>query len=106
MEAKSKTFQGVQVVEIEGEVDMNSAPCLREKFREAFGRKQAVVAELSRVTYMDSSGVAVMVEAFQWSRKEKIPFIIAAPSDAVQSVIKLARLDTFFKISDTLEEAL
>jgi len=99
-------MNATRLIQVSGEVDMNAAPRLRERFRGAFDRKQRVVADLSGVTYMDSAGVAVLVEAFQWSRRENVPFVLAAPSEAARSVIQLARLDQFFTISPTLEEVL
>lgn len=108
MEAKSKTFKlQSRVIQISGEVDMNSAPRLREKLRKTFDMKpNAVIVKLTEVTYMDSAGVAVLVEALQWAKKEKILLILAEPSKAARGVIQMARLEKFFMISENVETAL
>ena len=57
-----------------------------------------VAWDLSQVEYMDSSGVASLVEAFQRARAGNIEFALAKPSDQVRKVLTLARLDKIFTI--------
>ena len=61
---------------------------------------------MSGVSYIDSSGVASLVEAFQAARSKNLKFSLAALGDAPLRVLKLARLDGVFTIHETLEDAL
>jgi len=70
------------------------------------GRKHAVVVDMSAVSYIDSSGVASLVEAFQVARKRKSLFVLAQVSDAALRVLELARLDKVFTIVSNVEDAL
>ncbi|MBI2901318.1 MAG: STAS domain-containing protein [Planctomycetes bacterium] len=108
MDTRSKTVRlGSKIVHVSGEVDMNSAPKLREKLRKTFDQKPVtVVLRLADVPYMDSAGVAVLVEVLQWAKKEKILFVLAEPSAAVRAVIEMARLSRFFVITDDAETSL
>lgn len=87
-------------VDVKGDVNMKTAPKLREKIQEALKRKpQVVLVNLSGVTYMDSSGVAVLVEAIQWARKEGIILSLQDISPAARSVLEVARVDKLFQVS-------
>lgn len=105
MDTKSRMFRlASKSIHVTGEVDMNSAPKLRDKLRKTFDQKPiAVVLRLSDVTYMDSAGVAVLVEVHQWAQKERIAFVLENPSKAARSVIEMARLTKFFTITDNLD---
>ena len=87
-------------IDVQGEVDMNTAPKLREKIQAAFDRKpQVIMINLSKVTRMDSAGVAVLVEAINLARKEKIILSLQEVSSAAQSVLEVARVDKLFQVS-------
>ena len=95
------------VVSLEGDVDLQSSPDARGILLEAVERSARVVVDLSAVSYIDSSGIAALVEALQRSRQRKdgAALALAAVSDPVLRVLMLARLDRVFTIHPTLAEA-
>lgn len=97
---------GVVVVRLAGEVDLQSSPEARKTLLRAVGMGERMVVSLAGVTYIDSSGVASLVEALQKARQEKVAFALAEVSEAAGRVLQLARLDTVFTIHDRLDEAL
>lgn len=108
MDFASKSFQiASRVIQVTGPVDFNSAAKLREKLRKTFDQKpQAVIVQLSQVTSMDTAGVAVLIEAFQWSKDEKILFVLADPSPQARAALEVSRLGKFFMSSGTVDRAL
>jgi anti-sigma B factor antagonist len=68
--------------------------------------ERGVILLLADVTFVDSSGIAVLIEGLKWSRERNLPYILAHLTPAVQMVIELARLEQFFTIAGSLEEAL
>ena len=89
-----------KMVRVSGDIDMESAARLRTKLERALKRRpQAVIVDLSQVTRMDSAGVAVLLEAIQWARKEKIVLVLQDPSPAARSVLEVARVDKLFMVS-------
>ena len=62
--------------------------------------------DLSAVTYIDSSGVASLVEGYQAAKKKKLKFGLIGVSQAALSVLKLARLDKVFPIHSSITERL
>ena len=65
-----------------------------------------IVLDLSECPYVDSSGIALLVDTLNRSRKEKKTFFLAGPSPQVQSVLQLTKLDKIFKIFPSVLTAL
>ena len=108
MEARSRSFRiSSRVIQVSGEVDMESAPRLRMRIRKNLDqRPQALGVNLADVTYMDSAGIAVLVEALQWAKKERVALVLAEPSRVVRSVIEVTRLGKLFFIADSIDQAI
>jgi anti-sigma B factor antagonist len=84
---------------VTGEVDLYSSPELRRAVSEAItGARGRVEVDLSGVEYMDSSGVAALVEGLRESAQRITRFVLIAPSPAVNKVLQMSRLDTVFDI--------
>jgi anti-sigma B factor antagonist len=97
--------RGAIVIALAGDVDLESSPKVRTVLLECVGKKQPVLVDMSAIAYIDSSGVASLVEAFQSARKMGTSFALVSVSDAALRVLQLARLDRIFSIHSTLEDA-
>ena len=87
-------------VELKGAIDMETAPALREKLKEVIAKRpQVIIINLAQVTKMDSAGVAVLVEAIQWARQEKLILSLQEVSEAACSMLQMARVDKLFQVS-------
>jgi anti-sigma B factor antagonist len=102
----TRRVAGTAVVTLQGEIDLQNSPDLRKELLACLAECQEVVVDLSGVDYIDSSGIAGLVEAYQTARRKKSGFSLAAVSPAAMRVLKLARLDEVFIISETLAPAL
>jgi anti-sigma B factor antagonist len=94
------------IIALKGEIDLESSPVARELLLSSVAGKRNLLVDLSAVTYIDSSGVASMVEALQASKKNGTQFALAAASEAARRVLELARLDKVFTIYDTVDDGL
>jgi anti-sigma B factor antagonist len=95
---KEKTPDG-SVIRVHGEVDLYSSPELRKVILKTIpSAKGDLTIDLSGVTYIDSSGVATLVEGLRSAREHGIGFALVAPSAAVMQVLELARLDSVFEV--------
>ncbi len=106
MEHHVREQGGLQIVAFEGDVDLENSPAARAVLLEAVERGSGVLVDLSGVGYMDSSGVASLVEAYQESKKRGARFGLVAVNPPALRVLELARLDRVFTIHATLAEAL
>lgn len=104
MNCNVETVNRFQVVHLSGEVDMHYSPEVRQALLLEINNLKDLLVDLSQVTYIDSSGIACLVEGFQLSRSKKITFGLVGVSDAALQVIMLARLDTVFPIKESVAE--
>jgi anti-sigma B factor antagonist len=93
----------VALVRVTGEVDLSWSQQVRKTILDALAKSKAVGVELSQVTYMDSSGIAALVEGFQTARAKGLKFGLVSASSPVRSVLALARLDKVFPMVDSAE---
>jgi anti-sigma B factor antagonist len=90
-----------------GDVDLTASPVLRQELKRVQGKRPArLVVDLTLVPYMDSSGVATLVEAMQIARKNGTRMVLCALADRVRSIFEIARLDTVFVIVATSDAAM
>jgi anti-sigma B factor antagonist len=98
---------GVFVIGLAGEMDMSTSPDVRTAMAPLFRPGTArVIVDLSRVTYIDSSGIATFVEGLQLSQKTAASLTLAGMNAAVEAVFELAYLREVFHIVPAVEAAL
>ena len=103
----TSTHEGVAVVSPQGDVDMSSSPDLRTALKGAIAQgRPKLVVDLSQVHYMDSSGMATLVEAMRMCKDSRAKMVICAMNEKVKALFEIARLDQFFTIVETLDEAI
>lgn len=86
------------VVCLDGDVDLSTSPKARKLILDALKHDPAVLVDLTAVNYIDSSGVANLVEGYQVARQHDRVFALAVHEGPVLNVLKLARLDTVFEV--------
>lgn len=96
----------IQVLELSGELDYHSSPELREKLSELTSKQAPkILVKLGGVDYMDSSGIATFVEAFQKTKRYQGRLVLTELTAAVRGVFEIAKLDSIFEITATATEA-
>jgi anti-sigma B factor antagonist len=102
----SEENAGYTIVYLTGEVDLSHSPAARQAILDCLQQRRPLLVDLSEVSYIDSSGVATLVEGFQVSRQKALDFALVGVSDTAMSVLRLARLDQVFPIFDSLQARL
>lgn len=88
-----------------GDIDMHESPKLRAVVLLEIKKKpKAVIVDLSQVGFIDSSGIATLVEALKESKNIGATLSLCGMSEKILDVFELARLDKVFKIAGTLKE--
>lgn len=95
-----KKEDDILIVNVNGDVDLENSDSLREQVSAALESNSAVSVNMSEVSYIDSSGIAALIESRQKAEEANKSFKIQKPSEAVISVLKMAKLDTFFVIEN------
>lgn len=88
----------IAVLQCSGRLNMVSAPTFRESVTKVVGTGRShVVVELSSVEFMDSSGLGALVGCLKATRQAGGDLRIAAPSEQVDMVLKLANMDKILR---------
>lgn len=94
------------LVRLRGEIDLNSAPQLREQLGVALDSARGrLILDLAGVPYIDSSGVGTIVELKRRADKADVRLVLSGLQPRVRGVFELTRLDRFLTIVESVEEA-
>ena len=87
------------VLALEGEIDLHESPQIREAFAPLIAKKlPRLLIDLSGVSYIDSSGLAVFIDAMQRMQSYGGQLALFGLRESVRNIFKIARLDQVFKI--------
>lgn len=108
MEISSRQIDKVTIFDVSGDMDLANTPTVRKVLLREVKDKRTprVVMNLSKVRYIDSSGVASLVEGLKASRDVGSRFILFGLSTTAREVLQLSRLLKIFEIYDNEEQAL
>lgn len=92
---------------VEGQVDMHTSPDLRSQLRTALQEKATpIVVDLGQVAFIDSSGLATLIEALQATTKYGGRLRLCGLSASVHNLFRLSNLTSIFDIRAKREDAL
>lgn len=107
MKLQVRMVDKVAILDCAGDVDLYSSPDLREKLlAQMKSGTPSVLINMAEVTYIDSSGIATLVEGLQLSREKKTHFGLFALRNNARSVLELARLHKVFALFENEKDAL
>ncbi len=98
--------RGCAVVEASGEVDIATAAQMSEALWWALDYSPRVVIDLTRVTFMDSGGLNVLVAGWRRAREHGGGIGLVSPAEAVRDVLQVTGLDRLFTITDSVADAI
>ncbi len=104
MSYPSEKHGPAMVVSLNGEVDLKVSPQARKQILAHLEANFPVLVDLSAVQYIDSSGVASLVEGLQMAKAKQLGFALTSVSEPAMQVLHLARLDQVFTIHSNIEE--
>jgi anti-sigma B factor antagonist len=96
------------IFDVSGDIDLANSPAVRKALLKELrdNRTPRVVMNLSNVRYIDSSGVASLVEGLKAARDVGSRFILFGLSTSAREVLQLSRLLRIFEVYDNEEQAL
>jgi anti-sigma B factor antagonist len=108
MAVQTRGVRNNLVIDVQGQVDLHSSPRMRSAILQGINRKEVaqVAVNLTGVNYIDSSGVATLVEGLQLARTRNCRFVLFGLQQGTREVLELARLDRIFEIHATEVDAL
>jgi anti-sigma B factor antagonist len=107
MQITERIEQDIPIVSISGDVDLESSPKLREYLKPKTAKKTpALVLDFTGVNYIDSSGLATLIEYYQSVQAFKGKLALACLSPRVKNVFEIVRLEQIFSLHPDIPSAL
>lgn len=108
MEISARYNGETAIVDIVGDITLFNSPEVRKTLLGLLKDKQvpALLVNMKGVRYVDSSGVASLVEGLKVSRDRKSRFALCSLSRGAREVLELTRLTRVFEIHENEEETL
>jgi anti-sigma B factor antagonist len=104
----NKEIDGVSVVSYDGRIVLGpESSALRERVKSLLAEgKKKIVLNMSNVTYIDSSGLGMLVALHVSARGQSAEMHLSNLGEKFQDVLQLTRLLTVFSVYDTEAEAI
>lgn len=108
MQISARQSEGGVILDLSGDIDLAHSPAMRKALLLEIKDKRIpkVFLNLKNVRYIDSSGIASLVEGLKASRDQGSRLILYGLSTTVREVMELSRLQRIFEIYDNEEQAL
>ena len=95
------------VMPLEGDIDLHVSPVVAEALNAMIKKKpERIVIDLSRVTYIDSAGIAVLILAMQEVEAYGGKFFLSGLQETLRSIFETSRLERVFRIFPDVDAAL
>ncbi len=107
MALKTENKNGLVVCYVEGEIDINTAPDIKKNFEKILAKKTPrIVINFSKVTYVDSSGLATLVEILKGMRSYGGKMRLSNLLPKIKSLFEITKLEKLFDIMADEVEAI
>ena len=108
MKISLRRIETATILDVTGNIDMSNSPEVRKALLREIREKGVtrVVLNLTAVAYIDSSGVASLVEGLKASRDSGSRFVLFGLSESAREVLKISRLLKLFEVYDDETQAI
>jgi anti-sigma B factor antagonist len=96
---------GALVVAVTGDVDIATAPALRDELAAALAASRCVVLDLGGVGFMDSTGLGILASTHHRATAGGGTLVLARPQRIVRNALRLVQLDTLIDVRDSVDAA-
>jgi len=101
-----RDLDGGAVLAVSGEVDVATAPALRQAVvRAVDSRPSRVVIDLSAVSFMDSSALGVLISGYKYAQGAGVPMALASPAPGVYRLLRTSGMVEIFEVVDPPDPA-
>ena len=99
-----KPYLHYQLVELTGEIDLHNSPQVRKQLLAVVKAGSSIIVDFSELTYIDSSGIATLVEAYNIAKNNQLSLTIVGAKGAPLQVMELTHLNKVFPMINSLDD--
>ncbi len=104
MSYQKSQFKQFQVLHLTGEVDLSNSAKMRGCLLELLDTGKNVLIDFTNLIYLDSSGIATLIEALSLAKEKQLELAIVGANGAPLQVLELTRLNQVFTLYDNFDE--
>ena len=104
MKTTLRSENDFDVLELSGEIDLHYSPELRKQILGSLNEGKPLLIDMAEVSYIDSSGIASLVEGFQTAKSSNLAYGLLSISSPALQVLTLTRLDQVFSLYENIEQ--
>jgi anti-sigma B factor antagonist len=104
MTFEQKTYLQYQLLVLSGEVDLHNSPQVRKQLLAIVEAGNSVIVDFSALSYIDSSGIATLVETYNLAKNKQLSLTIVGAKGAPLQVMELTHLNKVFPMIDSLDD--
>jgi anti-sigma B factor antagonist len=101
-----RSLPEAEVSRVDGELDILSSPVLREELTELARGHKSVVLDLEGLSFMDSTGLSVIIAALKRLRERSLDLVLCSPQASVRRTMEICGIDQVITICPDEEAAL
>jgi anti-sigma B factor antagonist len=106
MKISTREAGEVTIVEVEGNVDLSTSAALRRSLFATLVNTPKLALNLGAIRYIDSSGIAILIEVLKDAQRLNKKFVLFGLSSAVEQVFRLTHVMRIFQVFNTEQEAI
>jgi anti-sigma B factor antagonist len=107
MEINRRESGEIIIFDINGEIDLYNAPEIKDKIKDEMNKNKVnIIINLDKVSYIDSSGIGVLISSLSNLKKVGGALKLINVYASVRKVFELTKLTSFFDIYDSEADAL
>jgi len=104
MNATVRSNKTLTIVDVHGHIDLSTSPALRKTMLDSLKSGDGLAVNLAEVKYIDSSGIASLLEVLKEAKRKNKKFVLIGLTPAVREVLQLTRLTGVFEICGSEDE--
>lgn len=93
-----------QMLQLTGEVDLHNSPQVRKQLLAIINNGSSVLVDFRSLSYIDSSGIATLVETFNLANSKSLTLTIVGATGSPLQVLELTNLNKVFHLVDSLDD--
>jgi anti-sigma B factor antagonist len=93
------------IVDVDGRLDLSTSAALRRSLFDKLTVTPKLALNLAAIRYIDSSGIAILIEVLKDSQRLNKQFVLFGLSPAVEQVFRLTHVSRIFQVFNTEQEA-
>ena len=105
-QVRSEELPVASVLHVEGEVDLLTAPSLKEHFVELIGRGRLIIVDCSALRFLDMAGIHVLEDCHQRAEQAGQQLFLVGSTPIVHTILAATQLNQRVPLFDTVAQAL